>query len=99
MWVLDYARERTKNKENLETFKTQRNVCVKLLRRTITDYYRNLDLGDLAYNRKLWKIVKPVFSNEVKTTSSAPLIENGKMITEDIKIAEIAIEIVLLCSL
>ena len=62
---------------------------MKLLCRTKSDYYRNLDLGDLTDNRKFWKTVKPVFSNEIQTTSSVTLIEDRKMITEDAKIAEI----------
>ena len=82
-----YIKSRTE--ENLKAFKKQRNFCVKLLRKTKSDYYRNLDLGDLTDNRKFWKIVKPVFSNEVRTTSSITLIEDGNMITEDLKIAEI----------
>ena len=48
-----------------------------------------LDFGDLTDNRKLWKTVKPVFLNEIQTTSSVTLIEDGKVITEDTKIAEI----------
>ena len=76
-----YGKSRTE--ENHKTFKTQRNLCVK------SDYYRNLNLGDLTDIRKFWKTVKPVFSNEVQTTSSVTLIEDGKMITEDLKIAEI----------
>ena len=82
-----YVKSRTE--ENHKTFKTQRNLCVKLLRRAKSDYYRNLSLGDLTDNRKFWKTVKPVFSNEVQTTSSITLIEDGKMMTEDLKIAEI----------
>ena len=82
-----YIKSRTE--ENLKAFKKQRNFCVKLLRKTKSDYYRNLDLGDLTDNRKFWKTVKPVFSNEVQTNSSIILIEDGKMITEDLKIAEI----------
>ena len=62
---------------------------MKLLCRTKSDYYRNLDLGDLTDNRKIWKTVKPVFSNEIQTTSSVTLIEDWRMITEDGKIAEI----------
>ncbi len=82
-----YIKNRTE--ENLKAFKTQRNLCVKLLRKTKSDYYRNLDLGDLTDNRKFWKTVKPVFSNEVQINSSVTLIEDGKMITEDSEIAEI----------
>ena len=74
-----YIKSRTD--ENLKAFKTQRNFCVKLLRRAKSDYYRNLDLGDLSDNRKLWKTVKLVFSNEVQTSSAVTLIEDGKMIT------------------
>ena len=82
-----YIKSRTE--DNLKAFKTQRNFCVKLLRKTKSDYYRNLDLGDLADNRKFWRTVKPVFSNEVQKNSSVALMEDGKMITEDLKIAEI----------
>ena len=57
---------------------------------TKSDYYRNLDLGgDLTDNRKFWKTVKPVFSNEIQTSSSVTLIEDGEVITDDAKIAEI----------
>ena len=82
-----YIKSRTE--ENHKTYKKQRNFCVKLLCRTKSDYYRNLDPGDLTDNRKFWKTVKPAFSNEIQTTSSVTLIEDGKMITEDTKIAEI----------
>ena len=82
-----YIKSRTE--ENLKAFKKQRNFCVRLLRRTKSDYFGNLDPGDLTDNRKFWKTVKPVFSNEVQTNSSITLIEDGKMKTGDLKIAEI----------
>ena len=82
-----YIKRRTE--ENLNAFKKQRNFCVKLLRKTKSDYYRNLNLRDLTDNRKFWKTVKLVFSNEIQTSSSVTLIEDGKMITDDAKIAEI----------
>ena len=82
-----YIKSRTE--DNLKAFKTQGNFCVKLLSKTKSDYYRNLDFGDLADNRKFWRTVKPVFSNEVQTNLSETLLEDGKMITEDLKIAEI----------
>ena len=82
-----YIKSRTE--ENHKAFKTKRNLCVNLLRRVKSDYYSDLNLGDLTDNRKFWKTVKPVFSNEIQTTSSITLIEDGKMITEDLQIAEI----------
>ena len=72
--------------ENLKAFKKQRKFCVKLLGRTKSDYYSNLDLGDLTDDRKFWKNVKRVLSNEIQTTSSVTLIEDRKRITEDKKL-------------
>ena len=72
--INEYIKSRTE--ENLKAFKKQKNFCVKLLCRTKSDYYRNLDLGDLTDNRKIRKTVKPVFSNEIQTTSSVTLIED-----------------------
>ena len=73
-----YVKSRTE--DNLKAFKKQRNFCVKLLRKTKSDYCRNLDLGDLADNRKFWKTVKPVFSNEVQKNLSETLMQDRKMI-------------------
>ena len=75
---------------SLENFlQKQRNFCVKLLRKTKSDYYRNLNLGHHTDNRKFWKTVEPVFSNEIQTSSTVTLIEDGKIIADDAKIAEI----------
>ena len=82
-----YIKSRTE--ENLKAFKKHRNFCVKLLRKTKSDYYTKIDLGELTDNRKFWKTVKLVFSNEVQINSSITLIEDDTMITEDLKIAEI----------
>ncbi len=40
-------------------------------------------------NRKFWKTVKPVFTDEVQVFLSITLIENDEMVTDDLKIAEI----------
>ena len=82
-----YIRNRTE--ANLEAFKKQRNKCVKLLRKAKFDYYRNINLDNLKDNRKFWKTVKPIFSDKVQVNSSLTLIENDKMITNDLEIAEI----------
>ena len=45
---------KSRTEKNLKACKKQRNVCVKLLRGTKSDYYRNLDLGDFTDNCKFW---------------------------------------------
>ena len=52
-----------RSEENLKAFKRKRNECVKLLRRTTLQYYRNLDLNDTSDNRIFWKVVN-LFSLE-----------------------------------
>ena len=60
-----------------------------MLRKAKFDYYKNLDLKNLTDNRKFWKTVKPVFTDKVQVSQSITLIENGEMVTDDLKIAEI----------
>ena len=75
--------------ENFKAFKKLRNKCMKLLRRAKFDYYRNIDLGKLTDNHKLWKTVKPLFADKVQMNSSISLIEDGTMVNQDSKLAEI----------
>ena len=78
-----------KTDENLAAYKRQRNKCVKILRKAKYNYYQNLDLKNLTDNRKFWKTIKPVFTDKVQVSQSIILIENGEMVTDDLKIAEI----------
>ena len=82
-----YNKERTQS--NLNTFRKQRNKCVKLLRKAKFEYYKNLNLKDISDNRKFWKTVKPLFSDKVQTNSSITLNENGKILTNELEIAEV----------
>ena len=53
-----------RNDKNLENYEKQRNFCYYLLRKTKTEYFKNLNVKDLSDNRKFWKTVKPYFSNK-----------------------------------
>ena len=54
---------RKRNDKNWENNK-QRNFFVDLLRKTKTEYFKNLNVKDLSDNRKFWKTIKPYFSNK-----------------------------------
>ena len=43
----------------------QRNKYVNLLQKAKFDYYKNIKLGKLTDNHKIWKTVKPLFSDKV----------------------------------
>ena len=40
-------------------YKKQRNICVKLLRKTKKDFFNNLDVKRVADNEQFYKTVKP----------------------------------------
>ena len=62
--------------------KKQRNFCVNPLRKTKTEYFEKLNVKDLSGNRKLWKIIKPFFSNKGLNSNKLMLKENNRLITE-----------------
>ena len=53
-------------------------------------YFRNLDLSNLTDNRKFWRAIKPVFAEKIKTTPSITLEQNGELLSDDRKNAELA---------
>ena len=52
--------------ENELAYKTQRNLCVKLFRKTKKEYYGNIDKSILSDNKKFWEVMKPLFSEKEK---------------------------------
>ena len=77
--------------ENLNNFRRQRNLCVKLFRTEKKRYYNNLDMALITDNEKFWKTVKPLFSDKIKTQSRLVLVENDEVISDDRQVAEIFI--------
>ena len=47
----------------LFTFKRQRNLCVKFLRKSMKDSYNNLNVNRVTGNLKFWQIIKPNFTD------------------------------------
>ena len=53
----------TRANEDWDNYKKQRNFCVNLLQNTKKDYFK-LNIKNLTDNKKLWKTIKPFFSNK-----------------------------------
>ena len=51
--------------------------------------FRNKDISSLTDNRKFWKAIKPVFAEKIQPAPTITLEENGELISDDRKIAEI----------
>ena len=52
-----------KSEENSKKYKQQRNYYVKLLHKTKTEHFQNMDVNKVIDNKMFWKTVKPRFSN------------------------------------
>ena len=64
-------------------YRKQRNFCSKLYKKERKKYYNNLDLNDIADNKKFWKTVKPFLSNKSIQTSQITLVDEDNIISED----------------
>ena len=48
-------------------YKRQRNLCVKLLRKTKKEFYNTLNVKYITGNKLFWKTVKPSFTDKTLT--------------------------------
>ena len=64
-----------------DSYKKQRNFCVKLFRKTKKEYFENINIKDINYNKKFWKTIKPYFSNKGLNINKLMLIENNNLIS------------------
>ena len=80
---------RVKTEEYYTAYKEQRNYCTRLLRTAKKAYYNNLNSTLVNDNKSFWKTVKPTFSDNSHSTESIILIDDNKIISSDIQIANI----------
>ena len=72
-----------------EAYKIQRNYCVKLLRKTKSCYYEYLNVKIIQDNKKIWKHVKPLFSQKDSINNMVTLVEDKEIVSDSAKCAEI----------
>ena len=77
-----------KSEENSKKYKQQKNYCVKLLRKTKMEYFRNMDANKVNDIKMFWKTVKPRFSNKWKTANTIILTEGDMIIKNNKLIAD-----------
>ena len=58
------------------------------MRKAKTAFHANLNEKDVADNKKFWMTVRPLLSDKVKSHEKVILVENDKIIKQDIKIVE-----------
>ena len=68
---------------NLFSYKRQKNLCVKLLRKSKKDFYNNLHVKRINNNRKFWQTIKPNFTNKTLKDERITLADGDKVTTEE----------------
>ena len=67
----------------------QRNYCLSLLRKSKSDYFRNLNKVNINYNKTFWKTIKPFLSDKVRSTNKTTLIDKEEIIVGDNNTAKV----------
>ena len=81
--------KKKRSDENWYNYKKQRNFCVKFLRHTKEKYFRYINVKSISDSKKLWKTIKPFFSNKGLNTNNTILVENNEIVREDETIANV----------
>ena len=79
--------KKKRSDENWYNYKKQRNFCVKFLRHIKEKYFSYINVRSISDSKKLWKTIKPFFSNKGLNTNNAILVENNEIVREDETIA------------
>ena len=79
---------KTGKKEDLKKYKQQRNLIVNMNGNAKRDFYNSVNVNTIDNDRKFWKAVKPMFSNENPMGEKIVLIKDDKIISDDKVIAE-----------
>ena len=83
-------RTRLKNKANkshdegdLQRYREQRNLIVKMNRHAKKEYFKNLDPKDVTKSKRFWKTLKPMLSDSGIVSEKFALIKNDEVIRDD----------------
>ena len=81
---------RTKNINDYENYKKQRNFVVHLNRKAKKLFFSKVGKKNCGQNKSFWKTCKPLFSNKTnRTDEKVFLLENKNLIHDDKNVADI----------
>ena len=79
---------KTKTSVAFSAYKKQRNLCTSILRKTKKEYFGNLKPSEICDNKKFWKIVKPLFTDNVGKSNRITLVDSNEIHNDSNKIAK-----------
>ena len=74
-YKLRYIFLKEKSLESKKAYNEQRNICVKMVKKTKKEHFQNISLSEITDSKKFWKTVSTLFGNKVKTNQKINLIE------------------------
>ena len=80
---------KNRSDENKINYNKQKNLCVTLLRKSKREYYQNLSVENVCDNKKFWKVVKPLLSNQIMSSEKIALVEGTKILKNDKETAKV----------
>ena len=83
---------RDKSEESLRAYRKQKNFCSRLYKMERKRYYTSLDLTKVNDNKKIWKTIKPFFSDKGIGKTEITLIEGDNIFQDDSEVATIMSE-------
>ena len=86
--ILKKAANSSKREEDVRKYKDQRNLVVKLNIQAKRQYFMSLQSKTIDNDKKFWKTVKPLFSNKNPMSEKITMIEDGRILSNDMEVAE-----------
>ena len=80
---------KNKTVDKWEKYRKLRNGCVKLTKKVKREYFERLKINSVNDNKIFWKTVNPFFTDKNKKNGKIVLVEDNRMITDNVKNAEI----------
>ena len=71
------------NAGNLLAYKRQRNLCVKLLRKSKEVVYNNLNVTRRTDNRQVWQTIKPHFTDKTLKDERIIIVDGDIVVTKE----------------
>ena len=75
--------------ENKAKYKKQNNFCSRLCKKEWKKFYSKLELNQITDNKRFWKTIKPLLSENCLQSFAIVLINNRNVISDDFKLAQI----------
>ena len=86
--ILKKAANNSKREEDVRKCKEQRNLVVKLNIQAKRQYFMSIQSKTIDNDKKFWKTVKPLFSNKNPMSEKITLVEDGRILSNDVEVAE-----------